>query len=197
MASARVDQHASDLPVYNLPKLTSKKKLKAFAARMDGWRGHRKAIKALQYIADDSASPMETILAILLTLPYKYGGYGLPMPEMNGRIYPEKRAKKFSGREFYRGDLLWRKGGVVAEYNSDIEHASPDRIAKDAIRRTDLNLCGIHEVTVTKSQIRNTELLENVAKEIAARIGKRLRYKDPEFAKAHRELHNVLLRVDS
>lgn len=185
-------QDNSDQPVYNLLQLTNKKKLKTFTDRMDGWTGHRKAKKASRYIANNSASPMESILTILLTLPYKYGGYGLSMPELNGRIYPEKGTKKFSGREFYRGDLLWRNAGVVAEYNSDIEHSSPERIARDAIRRSDLALCGITEVTVTKGQIKNVELLDNVAKQIANKIGKRLRYKNPEFSKTQRELQRIL-----
>jgi len=187
------DQDACEQPTYDIPELTNIRKLKAFVSRMKWWPGYRQAIKALRYVADDSASPMETVLLILLTLPYRYGGYGLPKPEMNGRIYPEKRAKKFSGREFYRGDLLWRKAGVVAEYNSDLEHASPERIAKDAIRRSDLDLCGILEVTVTKGQIKNLKLLHNVAKQIAKRMGRQLRYKEPGFSKAQKELLSVLL----
>ena len=178
--------------MYDLPTLTSKRKLKAFVDRMGGWPGYIQAIKALRYIADDSASPMETILCILLTLPYRYGGYGLPMPELNGLIYPGKGVKKFSGRAFYRGDLLWRKAGVVAEYNSDLEHTGPERIAKDAIRQSDLNLCGIYEIPVTNEQIKKEDLLDKVARQLAKRIGRTLRYKNPGFSKARRELRSVL-----
>ena len=184
---------ASDQALYNLPQLTSRKKLKDFVTRMGGWSGYKRAIKALRYIADDSASPMETILFILLTLPYRYGGYGLPMPELNGRIYPGKGVKRFSGRDFYRGDLLWRKAGIVAEYNSDLEHTGSERIARDAIRQSDLNLCGIYEIPVTKEQIKKEELLDKVARQIAARIGRQLRYKDPGFSEARKELRSVLL----
>jgi len=179
--------------LYNLPKLSSQKKLKAFVARMEGWDGYDQATKALQYIADGSASPMETTLCILLTLPYRYGGYGFPLPELNGRINPEKGAKKFAGRGFYIGDLLWREAGVVAEYNSDTEHTGPERIARDAIRRGDLELCGIYEVTVTKRQLFDAELFDKVAKQISKKSGKRLRYKDPGFSKACRELRSLLL----
>jgi len=192
-AAGSNEYSASDQSIYNLPQLTNKTKLKAFVARMGGWQGHKQAIKALRYIAEDSASPMETILFILLTLPYRYGGYGLPTPELNGRIYPGKGVKRFSGRSFYRGDLLWRKAGVVAEYNSDLEHTGPERIARDAIRQSDLNLCGIYEIPVTKEQIKNEELLDKVARQIAARIGRQLRYKEPGFTEARKELRNVLL----
>jgi len=178
--------------IYDLPPLTSKKKLTAFSTRMEGWIGHKQALRALRYVADDSASPMEAVLVMLLTLPYRLGGYGLPMPELNGSIYPKKRVSKFASKGFYRGDLLWRDAGVVVEYNSDLEHASQNRIAMDAIRRSDLSLCGIYEVTVTNRQIKSMELFDKVAKQIAVRIGKELVYKKPEFLKARRELRSVL-----
>ena len=178
--------------LYNLPHLTSKKKLQAFTDRIGGWFGQRQALQALRYISDGSGSPMETILFILLTLPYRYGGYGLPMPELNGCIYPKKGALPFAGKSFYRGDLLWREAGVVVEYNSDMVHANTDSIAMDAIRRGDLALCGISEVTVTKRQLYSIELFDKVARQIASRIGKKLRYKNPEFLKARQELRSVL-----
>jgi len=192
--SAGADQNASEQAVFDIKPLTNKKKIEAFAARIGGWTGHSnsQALRALRYIADDSASPMETILVILLTLPYKRGGYGLPTPELNGRIDPKKGAERFIGRGFYRGDLLWRKYGVVAEYNSDAEHASPERIANDAIRRNDLNLCGIHEVTVTKKQLYDAELFDNVARQIAAKIGRELRYKKTGFPEARKELRSTI-----
>jgi len=146
----------------------------------------------VRYISDGAGSPMETILFILLTLPYRYGGYGLPMPELNGCIYPKKGGLSFTGRSYYRGDLLWREAGVVAEYNSDMVHANKDSIAMDAIRRGDLVLSGISEVTVTKRQLYNIELFDKVARQIASRIGKKLRYKDTEFLKARRELRDIL-----
>jgi len=191
-ASTGGDQSDLVQTKYNLPPLTSKKKLTAFSARMEGWVGHKQALKALRFVADDSASPMETILVILLTLPYRLGGYRLPLPELNGSIYPKKRVSQFAGKSFYRGDLLWREAGVVAEYNSDAEHASSNRIAMDAIRRNDLSLCGIFEVTVTNKQIKSMELFDKVARQIAVRIGKELQYKEPEFLKARRELRSVL-----
>ena len=178
--------------MYDLPPLTSKKKLTAFSAHMEGWKGHKQALKALRYVSDDSASPMEAVLVMLLTLPYRLGGYGLPMPELNGSIYPKKGVSQFAGKSSYRGDLLWRDAGVVAEYNSDEVHASQNHITMDAVRRSDLSLCGIYEVTVTNKQIKSTDLFEKVAKQIAVRIGKELRYKETEFSKARRELRSIL-----
>jgi len=181
-----------DQLLYNLPHLTSKKKLQAFTDRMGGWIGQPQASKALRYISDGSGSPMETILFILLTLPYRYGGYALPMLELNGCVYPRKGGSPFAGRSFYRGVLLWREAGVVVEYNSDMIHANTDNMAMDAIHRGDLALCGISEISVTKRQLYSIELFDKVARQIASRIGKRLRYKDPGFLKVRQELRSVL-----
>jgi len=182
--------------MYDLPPLTNKKKLTDFSTHMKGWKGHSQALKALRYISNGSASPMEAALVMLLTLPYRFGGYGFPMPELNGAIYPKKRVSQFTGKSLYRGDLLWRDAGVVAEYNSDEVHANQDHITMDAIRRNELSLCGIYEVTVTNRQIKSMVLFDKVAKQIAARIGKELRYKEPEFIRAQRDLRRVLFGND-
>jgi len=186
------NQDASDQTLYNLQRLTSKRRLTAFVGRMKGWSGQRLAAKALCYIVDGSASPMESIVFMMLCLPYRYGGYGLPMPELNGRIDPDKNVKRFAGREFYRGDLFWRQAKVVVEYDSDQEHADKIRIAKDAIRRSDLTLCGILEVTVTREQAKSVMLFDKIARQLAVRMKKELRYKEPGFSVARRELRRSL-----
>jgi len=192
-ADGTTSQQVTEQASYNLKRLTTTKKLKAFCVRLEGWPCQRKAMRALRYIADGSASPMETILAILLTLPYRYGGYGLPLPELNGRIDPEKGAGPFAGRDFYRGDLVWRGARTIAEYNSDLEHGNRRQISSDAIRQSDLALCGFTVVIVTNEQIRSMKLLDKVARQIMAGIGKEPRYKNPGFAKACRELRDILL----
>lgn len=53
--------------------ITTKRKLKAFLARTSGHRGHRKAGRAVKYIEDGSASIMESIAYMILTLPYSNG----------------------------------------------------------------------------------------------------------------------------
>ncbi|MCL1895345.1 MAG: hypothetical protein FWG03_02225 [Clostridiales bacterium] len=80
------DKNVPERGFYNRQPLTSIKKLKAFLDSMPGVKGRKKAMRALRYLRDGSASPMETKLAILLTLPYMLGGYGFSLPEMNKRI---------------------------------------------------------------------------------------------------------------
>ncbi|MCL2493799.1 MAG: hypothetical protein FWF33_07155 [Clostridiales bacterium] len=178
---------------YNLSPLTSAKELRSFAARMQGVKGYEKALRALRYVADGSASPMETILFMLLTLPYKYGGYGLPAPELNKRINIGKAAKQRPGRAFYKCDFFWPAANLAVEYDSSLYHTDAGNIANDSRKRLDLDTLGIDVITATGEQVRNVYGLESLAKRIAHKLGKQLRYKNPGFDKVQRGLHELLL----
>jgi len=186
----------ASITLYGLPQLTNTKALKALTARMAGVYGQKNAARALRYIADGSASPMETILFLFLTLPHKIGGYGLPIPELNMRIDLGKLTRQGlqrADKAHYKCDLFWPDANVAIEYDSDQYHTGADRIANDSKRRFDLDALGIDVITVTKSQIRNAEEFDDMGKRIAKKLGKRLRYTNPDFLKARRELRRSLL----
>ena len=61
--------------------LTTVDRLDAFLASLGPMHGKKNASYALRYVANNSASPRETALAMLLCLPYRMGGYGIPMPQ--------------------------------------------------------------------------------------------------------------------
>ena len=189
------DPKATDKTLYNCPPLTNTKELKAFATRMEGVNGYKNICRALRFIADGSASPMETKVFLFLTLPYKLGGYGLPKPEMNRRVETGRAATQKFGKAFYKCDFFWPEANLVVEYDSDSYHTGPKRIEDDSIKRFDLNALGIETITLTRGQIQSASEFEKVAKLIAKRIGKRLCNKDPQFAKAQKELRRALTRM--
>ena len=178
---------------YNRPQLTNIKALKSFTARMKGVNGYKKACRALRYIADGSASPVESILFMFLTLPHSLGGYALPLPVLNRRINMSGAADSKSLKSSYVCDLLWAKAGIAIEYDSDNYHAGKDRIANDAIKRLDLASVGILEITVTSRQLNSPLELEILAKLISRKVGKQLRYKPQKFNKASHDLRCDLL----
>ena len=186
-------QKAEGRVSFNREPLTSVKRLSAFLAQMSGKHGVKRAIQALQFTVDGSGSPMETILSILLVLPYRLGGYGLPLPEMNQRLDPSVAAVKNPGKRFYKCDLLWREHAVAAEYDSKQYHSEDSAIADDSIKRGDLDLSGIYVVTVTDRQVYQTEELDKVARRLAAKMGKRIQIKYPEFETRRTELRGLLL----
>jgi len=178
---------------YNRAPLTSAKKLRVFLNGMTGVKGHQKAMQALRYTLDGSASPMETKLAMFLTLPYKLGGFGFSLPDMNKRIPLIKNTKKYSGKAYYICDLFWSDEKVAVEYDSDQQHTGSDRIAYDSKRRNALNSLGIRIVSITKQQLYDSVELESAARTIAGYMNKRLFSKESNFAAAHRKLRKQLL----
>jgi len=188
---------ASDLKLpergfYKRLPLTNIKKLTAFITSMSGFKGHKKATRALRYILEGSASPMETKLSMLLTLPYQLGGFGLPKPELNARIVPRKADRRITNKEFYICDLFWPDKGIAVEYNSNQFHTGSTHITDDAKKSNTLTAMGVLVIPVTAQQIFDNYEFERVARVIAKRLGKRLVYKNPGFAAAHDNLRDIL-----
>lgn len=197
-----LELEAADKTLYNRPQLTSTKALNGFSAKMKGINGQVKACRALRFIADGSASPMETILVMLLTLPHKLGGYGLPMPELNKRIdirrdaaynFHDPKSVQRTDKSCYKCDLYWPEVDLAVEYDSDSYHTGSERIAGDAKKRLDLHTLGIEVLTTTRGQIQSVTEFDRLAKAIAKKLEKRLRYENPQFMDARRELREYLL----
>ena len=187
------DQKVPKRGFYNREQLASTKNLELLLDSMPGVKGHRKAVRALRYLQDGSASPMETKLAMFLTLPYQLGGFGFVMPELNYRIDLTKNARKYFSKDYYVCDLFWPDERIAVEYDSDQYHTGADRIANDSRRRNALTAIGIRVVSVTKQQLFNRGELEEVARTISSHMGRRLFSKKSNFAAAHLELRIQLL----
>ena len=139
-----------------------------------GMRGRKIATKALQFVADSSASPMETKLTMFLCLKRTMGGYGLPFPKLNYPIEPTSSARKAAHKQRYVLDLYWPKRKIDVEYDSDNYHASSEGITSDAQRRNALQLMGVTVITVTRGQLYSAASFDRTARTIAASIGVRL-----------------------
>jgi hypothetical protein len=177
--------------------ISSLAKLKAFMAKMPGGHGRRKAIKALGYIIEDSASPMETILAMMLSLPYRLGGYGFPKPNMNNCIDVHITARKAASKKFYICDIYWPQARLAVEYDSDRHHTGAEQIMNDSKRRNALAYMGVSVVAITRRQLYNDEELKKAVNLLAKRLGKRIRYNEKEFTFRHQELRALLPRFDA
>lgn len=172
--------------------LTTVEKLAAFAERAERIRGRANALRALSYVASGSASPRETILTMLLNLPYALGGYGIAMPVLNHRIDLGKRERRIAGRAYLVCDLYWPAAKLDVEYDGGL-HVEADRVSKDSMRRDALVSMGITVLTVTNWQLNDGSEMNGIAHVIAGRVGKQLRYKDPKFTQTNRALRKELL----
>ena len=177
--------------------LTSVSNLISYIAKAIGSKGRKNAMKALHFVADGSASPMETILAIMIILPYRLGGYGFPKPLLNYCIEEpsanKSNPKSTSKPKVYYCDLYWPEEKVDVEYDSDAYHTGSARIEQDAIRRNALTNMGITVITVSRRQVIAALKMRELAKVLSRLLRKRLRYPRTEFTYRQAKLLEQLL----
>jgi hypothetical protein len=180
---------------YTRPPITSTKKIKMLVDKMPGAKGRQRALRALGFLQDNSASPMETKLMMILVLPYRLGGFGFPIPEMNKQITPHRAARRSTSKTFFNCDLYWPDFRLAVEYDSDTYHSGPEQIASDSIRRNTLSMLKVKVISVTKQQLRSTIELKSIAQSIANHMGRRIRIsRNSEFETTHRLLRESLLK---
>ncbi len=157
----------------------------------------RRAQSILPYVLDGSRSPVESMLAALLTLPTARGGYALPAPELNPRIERKGNPgielegspwRGFEGadaahprRGGYFCDLCWLDRKVAVEYDSNQEHTGPNRITRDAIRYNDLRALGFQVLVATWGQLRSIDECDRLAGSIARALGVRVRIRMGDY----------------
>ncbi len=176
-------------------RLMSVSQLATFLGRAADVRGSKKARRALRYLLDGSASPMETVLAMMFCLPYHMGGYGLPTPKLNYCVDVPSDHRKLADRSYCVCDLCWPELRLAVEYDSSLYHLDPGRQESDARRRSTLAALDYTVVTVSKGQVFDGGAFNRLAHQLAKLLGKRLRYVDPGFTRKHLALRDELFGV--
>ncbi len=172
---------------------TTPRALEAYLGRCAGMRGLADARKAACLVAASSGSPMETALALILGLPLRLGGYGLPRPILNHRIDALQSGPNAMERRYYLCDLYWPEARVALEYDSDLEHTGPSRIANDARRRNDLTSLSVTTITATRDQVMDGRGLDRLAHQVARALGARIRSERGWSTRARGELFRSLV----
>ena len=170
------------------PPVTTVKRLKNFCQRAKGIRGASKAASTLRWIVDDSNSPAETALVLYLCLPVRLGGYGFEYPDMNPETPLGVRASRMLGHDTMRCDLHWVDQAVALEYDSDENHLTSQSASRDALRRNVMGYKDTNVITVRNPMITAPRAFDDVARQLARALGRRLRPRDLEFTTARIEL---------
>ncbi len=173
--------------------LTTPMHLRRYIERYHARSGTQRAVHALRYILPGSASPMETVLAMLLHLPKRYGGYGLPAPKLN---YPVETTQTHFGERQARQricDLIWPDKLVAVEYDSDLHHRDDQSIARDSIRRVELENANVSVVTVTRAQVFNLTRMDEVAGLLFKLLGVRFQKPSVHWRAEQRRLRDELI----
>lgn len=176
---------------YECDSLTTVKRLKSFIQNASNINGVEKARAALSYIAEKSASPMETALSMLLCLPYRLGGYGLPQPHLNFTIH-SNTISNYTGS--YICDLYWEKEKLAVEYDSTQFHADAFHMKKDSTKRNELLGSGIHVVAVHSDDLMYRANMDKTAHLIASLISKKIRLTEPRFTHRNNELRQCIFK---
>ena len=156
-------------------------------------KGVVRARRALQFVAAGAASPPEIDAALLLCLPPMHGGYGCPMPELNGHVRLNPVIARSLGYADCYGDLLWRDAKCIVEYTSEQHHTGYRKQARDEIRRAALEAMGYRVFLLTKPQLHNQVAFEGFARAVLCAIGKRMPRRSLEHQSAQYELRKSLL----
>lgn len=152
--------------------LTKVSSLASYLTRCEGMRGNAKAKRALACVCEGSASPQETRLAMLFSLPKKKGGYGFPKPQMNYRIGYSSQERELYGRHYSILDIYWPDWKLGVEYDGREYHGDSDAIARDRRKSSEMATRNITIVRVDRNQLRGTQDVFVLAKKLG-RIGKR------------------------
>lgn len=176
--------------------LSSKKKILTFLEHNPRIPGSKDLRAVLPWITENTASPPEAILAMMLRLPFRLGGFQLDGFETNRRLSPSQKAQVLAERRTLVPDILFETSRLVLEYDSTAEHTSALQLARDAKKRMALEADGYKVITVTAKQLRSDEGMQQIAKQIYHHMGLRFRPQSSAFASNQRKLLQATQLLD-
>lgn len=158
---------------YRAPRLMSVESLAAAAAEAGETQGPRRARRVCDLMLEGSASPMETVLGLMLTLPPDFGGFGLERPRLNHPIDVSDFRGDLADRDVVTPDLLWRGRRIAVEYDSNEFHGSRGvrQGERDAVRANILAALGYRVFRVTPQMVGTLPGLSLLARQVAAALG--------------------------
>ena len=160
-----------DTPCYGLAPLTSAARLRTYIERASHLYGSRKAREAAQWIKDNSGSPAETAIAIVLALPYRKGGYGLDGFELNREIPLNETAAHLLGRSTVKPDEFFVESRHPIEYDSVRFHSGREQADYDERRRNAYSAMGMAVTVVRPRHLANPALFDDIVKSIRRNTG--------------------------
>jgi len=174
---------------YELPPAIKAQRLAAFVDRMSGRQGAIGARKVMRWVLDGSASPMETATYLLLCLPRRLGGYGLPKPMLN----PVLKISGPDGVKKRYPDLFWHGPNIDVEYNSDEAHSGEWARYRDSKREVELAVADVRVLPLTRPQLMDAHEFDGFAHGLRRMLGIRSRPFDPDWSYRRDELRRFLL----
>ena len=148
--------------------------LRYFAREASWMGGSKRARTALGYIVEGAASVRESMLEMMLCLPQRLGGFGLPRPQMNYEVAFDTEARLIAGHECAYCDLCWPEARVDVEYDGQEWHEGINAV-RDKERANALRHMGYTVLFVSKEDFERPWRLKLLAHQVARAIGWRQR----------------------
>ena len=181
---------------YQVAPILTRNHVDAFMDSVSYLYGRERLKRTLDLAFNHSASPMETALALMLSLPEAYGGYGLPKPKLNRELPVGHHELLWSGGPRITPDLLWPDNKLVIEYDSNERHGSagPHKLADDATRTNVLTTLGYSVLRVTTLNIQSPSDTERLARQVSEKLGVPFPEEDEVMHIRRAKLRALLLR---
>lgn len=179
----------------NVEPVTSIDRIRSYLGRV-GVRGGLDRLRlALNMAMEGSASPGETRMALMMSMPLEQGGYGFARPHLNAEVVTPEWERAHVGGETYYLDAFWQDAYADLEYESTEfhldplvaeslvavrqgdEHADPTVSAQrtsyikkaeaDRRRLRELQYLGVHVIPVTSFDLGDVGRMDQVARALA------------------------------
>lgn len=164
--------------------LTSVEKIERMAARLRNHAGLPLAKRALKHVRNFSNSPMETVLALLVSLPTSQGGLGL------GPIAMNQAVRTAAGTRHV--DVGFPNHKLGLEYMGKQYH-SIEAAGRDDRRQNKLVGSGFTVLNVWYEDLVNEHLFQQFTDDLFHAMGKRRRIRAKGYAMKQRVLRAYLM----
>lgn len=167
--------------------------LDGFVDEHSRFQGSARAHEALKYAAPGAASPAEVRLYLLLTLPRKLYGYGLPRPILNARLDIPSTSQRKLHANYLRPDLLFSDSRQIVEYDSQQFHNHAGRLDYDDDRREVLEQMGYGVSVVRARRLEDYRSFDEWVRDILApRLGVEVPPSNAAFLRCIQNLRDEL-----
>lgn len=158
---------------YGVDPIMSLASLREAADALTPSQATRRATSVCGLAFDGSASPRETSLALMLTLPIDFGGFGIKKPQLNARIDASEHDGVLADREVVTPDFLWADEQVALEYDSAEFHAErgATQVGRDAARSNILAALGYRVFRATPQVTGSLAAVSLLARQVSAALG--------------------------
>lgn len=154
--------------------LATKERLGRFLDKAAGCAGIKAAQRALAYVAERSASPMETFDVMTMCLPYKLGGYCIPQLAMNEKVPLTPRAALIARRKNCYLDMGDVDKRLDIEHHGRLDHSRDEDKESDRDRVNGLKEMGFEVIELTSNEVGDLFVYECIIERIAGLLSKKI-----------------------